>query len=156
MTPTSDIFPLFLLLCSSPSSSFPSPSAAGAQFTRLWGPQTDQVWPLPADKIQRQRDQWWQNQKGISVSEANPGKTAAHGSKAVSRVLKILPGLFKEHVGQRSTGLCRWAVKVRSLSWSQSWAESCWLRVDHDEGAFWVPCRGCFTLRVFCLSPGTS
>lgn len=31
-------------------------------------------------------------------------------------MLKTLPGLYKENVGQRSVGLCRWAVKVRPIA----------------------------------------
>ena len=34
-------------------------------------------------------------------------------SKTVSKVLKILPGLYEKYVGQRSVGTHRWAVKVR-------------------------------------------
>lgn len=41
-------------------------------------------------------------------------------SKTVSKVPKIPSGLEKENMGQRSVGICTWAVKVRSsLSWGQ-------------------------------------
>ena len=36
-------------------------------------------------------------------------------SKTVSKGLKMHPGLYKEIVGQRSVGMCRWTVKVRSI-----------------------------------------
>lgn len=34
---------------------------------------------------------------------------------AVSKVLEILLGLYKETVGQRWVGTCSWAVKVRLI-----------------------------------------
>lgn len=39
------------------------------------GSQTDQVWSLTADKMQRQRAEWWWNKK--EISEAHTGKTTA-------------------------------------------------------------------------------
>ena len=49
---------------------------AGARAQELRGSQEDQAQPLAADKIQRQRDEHWQNQKGLYFSEASTGKTA--------------------------------------------------------------------------------
>ena len=88
--------------------------------TWLWGSQTDQVRPVAADKIQKR--------------EANGGETKIYFSevdtrKTVSKVLKMFLGLYKENVGQRSVGTCRWAVQVRFIVvLGPSLAGPCWLR----------------------------
>lgn len=54
-------------------------------------------------------------------------KTAGYCLKTVSKVLKMLPDLYKENVGRRWVGPSRWAVKVR---WSLSLVGCCWLRMS--------------------------
>lgn len=44
-----------------------------------------------------------------------PGRQWTNVSKTVSKMPKILPGLYKEIVVQRSVGMCWWAVKVKSI-----------------------------------------
>ena len=73
------------------------------------GSHTDQVQPLATNKIQRQRDQWWEKEKEFIslrlMSRRQP-----------PQYREILPCLSKDNVGQRSVGVCRWAVKVRSIT----------------------------------------
>lgn len=53
---------------------------------------------------------------------ANTRKTVgASILKTVSKVLKILPGFWKENVGQRSVGPCRWAVCLSGML--RNWLE---------------------------------
>lgn len=74
-------------------------------------------------------------------------------SKTVSKVLTILPGLYKENRGQSSVGTCSWAVKVRLIivlgSVKQGLAGSGWFLLL--EWVVLVLIRGCFAHRVFCL-----
>lgn len=49
-------------------------------------------------------------------------------SRRPSKVQKALPGLCKDRVGQRSVGVCSWAVKVRWVTVVGSVMGSCWLR----------------------------
>lgn len=44
-----------------------------------------------------------------------PGRQWTSISKTVSEVLKVIPGLSKENMGQRWVGTCTWAVKVKSI-----------------------------------------
>lgn len=90
---------------------------------------------------------------GLVSERPTRGRQWTSISKIVSKVLKILPGLYKETVGQRSVSSWRWAVQVRSHGIGVSHGgldgsgQLLWL-----EGMVFVPIRGCFTLRVFCLS----
>ena len=47
-------------------------------------------------------------------SEANTARQQTSSSKTVSEAPKMLPGLYKENVGRRSVGACRWAVAVKT------------------------------------------
>ena len=89
--------------------------AQACKRTWLWGAQTDQVQPLTADKIQRQRELGGETRKEFTSVRPTPGRQQTSISKTVSKVPKILPGLYKENVGQRWMGLCRWAVKAKSI-----------------------------------------
>ena len=68
--------------------------ALGCKNTYLQWFQTDQVWTLGTDKIQRQGIKRWWNKKRIHFSEADTGKTHTQISKTTSKVLKLLLGLW--------------------------------------------------------------
>ena len=51
--------------------------------------------------------------KELILVRLTPGRQLASVSKSVSKMLKILPGLYKENAGQRWMGMCRQAVKVK-------------------------------------------
>lgn len=57
------------------------PWDSGSKSTWLGGPQTDQAPPLRADQVQRHRDKWSWNMKGIYSSETNTRKTVHQGLK---------------------------------------------------------------------------
>lgn len=65
----------------------PITRAQACKSAGLQGSQEDQVWPLAADEIQSQREEWWRDKEGNYFSEANTWKTVA---KTVSKVLKIV------------------------------------------------------------------
>lgn len=111
---------------------------------------TDQVQPVATDQIQRQRNPWWWKRKEFISMRPSPGRQQNSVLKTVSKVLKILTGLYKENVGLRSVGSCRWAVKIRwSLSWDQHGQSGQSLLLP---GIVSVPIKGCFAHEVFCLS----
>ena len=75
---------------------------------------------------------------------ANTRKTVgASILKTVSKALKILPGFWKENVGQRSVGVCRRAVKVRRIFVLESITGGVLLA----QGSQCL--RGCFAPRIF-------
>ena len=61
--------------------------------------------PLTADKIQGREISGIETRKEIYFSEADIRKTSV--SKTVSKILKILPGLYKENVRQKWVETCR-------------------------------------------------
>lgn len=90
------------------------------------------------------------NKKGIYSVRLTPGRQWTKVSKTVSRVPKILSGLYKENAGQS----VQRAIEVGSIivlgvksvgSLAGSW-QSLLL-----EGVVSVPIRGCLALRVFRL-----
>ena len=69
-------------------------------------------------------------------------------SQTVSKVPKILPGLYKENVGPGWMGACRWAAKVgQSLFWIRPGLADSGQSVLLGR-VVWAPVRGCFSLRV--------
>lgn len=65
------------LFCLSSLSETTKAVAGALGYKSLWllESQTDQVWPFAADKIQREREEWWWNEKGIYLSEVSSEKT---------------------------------------------------------------------------------
>ena len=49
-----------------------------------------------ADKIQRQRAEWWGNRKGIYCRRTTLGRKRTRGSNTVSKVLEIQPAFYEE------------------------------------------------------------
>lgn len=131
-----------------------SPGVQGCDSTWLRGARTDQVQLLLTKSIGRETSSGETRRKFISVRPA-VGRPRTCISKTVSKVLKILIGLYKEDVGHRSVCTCRWAVKVRSCHHclGASHAGSSGLgAVLMPEGVVWVPITGCFALEALCLS----
>ena len=92
--------------------------------------------------------------KKLLFNEANTERQWISVPKAISKVLKILLGLYKENVGQRWVGTCSWAVKVRliialvSIVWGLGGSG----QLLFCEGVVLVPIIGYFAHRVFCLN----
>ena len=79
--------------------------------------QIHQIWPLAADKIQRQRNSDGETRKGFISGRPPPGRQQIGGvSNTVCKVPPILPGLYKENVGQRLVRTRRLAVKFRLIT----------------------------------------
>lgn len=120
--------------------------AQGCTSSWLQGAQTDRFGhPPPTETSGGER-----RKEFISVWPT-PGDNI---SKPVSKVLKLLLGLYKENVGQRWMGTCRWTVKVKSVVVLGS--ITCGLaglpKSFLLEGIVSVPITGCFARKVFCLS----
>lgn len=82
------------------------------------------------------------------------GKTADLCSNTVCKVLEILPGVFKEKVGQRLVGACRWIVKARSIIVLGSVPGALLAQGSPLclRGIVSMSARGCFARRVFYLN----
>ena len=87
-----------------------------------------------------------ETRKGFTSARPAPARQQTSVSKPVSKVPKILLGLYEEKVGQRPMGTCSWAVKVKSItvlgSITQGLAGS--IQSLLPEGGVSGPIRRCF------------
>lgn len=94
----------------------------------------------------------------ISV-KPTPGRQWTGVSKTVLQSAENTFRFIRKMGGQQWVGTYSWSKPW--LSWSQSWAGSCWLREDLLllfllNKVVSVPIKGCFALWVFGLSQETS
>ena len=79
----------------------------------LQGARSARVSQSPLAKSKGRESRGGNTKKEFSSVRPTLGRQWTHLPKTVSKVLKILPGLCKENVGQWSVGACRRAVKCR-------------------------------------------
>lgn len=78
--------------------------------------QTDQVWPLADNKIQRQTEtSGGETRKEFILVRLTLGRQLTSVPKTLSKVLKILLGSYKKNVGQRWTVMVRLIVILGSV-----------------------------------------
>lgn len=79
------------------------------------GPKQTRLGHFAADKIQRQRDSGGETGREFISARPTLARQRIRVSETGSKVSKMLPGLYEKNVGQRSVGMCKWAVKVSSI-----------------------------------------
>ena len=71
---------------------------------------------MPLAKSKGRETSGCETRKEFISVRPTPGRQQTSVSKTVYKMVKILPGFYKENVGQRWVGTCRQAVKVKSIT----------------------------------------